>query len=169
MNTSHGVDKDPPWKHKLYFQKNLELTLIYISSIIPCDRKYSQSEYRSTSWWFFKESVWAMSPPNFSTDDWGIWASPPETTRTPVQGGYPQYHSILSPPRRASLLVPLPLDLSTSLPPEFAHYLLCVFCVVPGIEPLCKNTANWKRLLTHLLKNNNYSVHVVLLLPWPKS
>ena len=39
--------------------------------------------------------------------------------RTPVQGGYPRYHSILSPPRRASLLIPLFLDLSASLPPEF--------------------------------------------------
>ena len=61
--------------------------------------------------------------------DWGIWASPPETTRTPVQGGYPQYHSILSPPRRASLLVPLPLDLSTSLPPEFCPLpIVCFLC-----------------------------------------
>ena len=89
-------------------------------------------------------------------------------------------------PKPQTPLPPVPLDLISPqegfspgpLTPRFkhfpttrifAHYLLCVFCVVPGIEPLCKNTANWKRLLTHLLKNNNYSVHVVLLLPWPKS
>ena len=24
---------------------------------------------------------------------------------------------------------------------------MCVFCVVPGIEPLCETTANWKSLL----------------------
>ena len=49
-----------------------------------------------------------------------------------VQGGYPMYHSILSHPRRASLLVPLPLDLSASLP-----FVSCVFCLVYSVEPLC--------------------------------
>ena len=62
--------------------------------------------------------------------------------RTPVQGGYPRYHAILSPPRRASLLVPLPVDLSASLPPEFCQHFLCVFCVVPGIQPLCEPPSN---------------------------
>jgi len=60
--------------------------------------------------------------------DWGIWASPPETDQDTCLGGYHQYHLILSPPRRASLLVPLPLDLSTSLPPEFCPLLLCFLC-----------------------------------------
>ena len=61
--------------------------------------------------------------------DWGIWASPPETIRTPVQGGYPRYHSIFPPTRRASLLVPLPLDLSASLPPEFCPLpFVCFLC-----------------------------------------
>ena len=36
--------------------------------------------------------------------DWGIWASPPgDWSGPPVQGDYPRYHSIMSPPRRASL------------------------------------------------------------------
>ena len=71
--------------------------------------------------------------------------------RTPVRGGYAWYHLILSPPRMASLLVPLPLDLSTSLPPEFLPITFCVFCVVPGIEPLCDTTANRKSLLIFAL------------------
>ena len=68
--------------------------------------------------------------------------------RTPVQGGYPRYHSILSPPRRASLLVPLPLDLSASLPPEFCHYLLCFFLCGTRCRALLQNTANRKSLLS---------------------
>ena len=48
-----------------------------------------------------------------------------------VQGGYSLCHSILSHPRRASLLVPLPLDLSASLP-----FVSCVFCLVYSVEPL---------------------------------
>ena len=55
----------------------------------------------------------------------GYGPHPWRLIRTPVQGGYPRYHSILSPPRRASLLVPLPLDLSTSLPPEICK-LVCL-------------------------------------------
>ena len=54
---------------------------------------------------------------------------PQRLIRTPVQGGYAWYHSILSPPRRASPLVPLPLDLSASLPPEFLPIIFCVFSV----------------------------------------
>ena len=58
--------------------------------------------------------------------DWAIWASPPETTRTPVQGGYPRYHSILSSPQEG---VPLSLDLSASLPPEFCPLpIVCFVC-----------------------------------------
>ena len=54
----------------------------------------------------------------------------------------------------ASLLVPLPLDLSPFLPLEFCHYFLSVFCVVPGIEPLCETTANWKSLLMVIMVEN---------------
>ena len=47
--------------------------------------------------------------------------------RTPVQGGYPRFHLILSLPRRASLLVPLPLELSATriLPITF----VCFLCI----------------------------------------
>ena len=81
----------------------------------------------------------------------GYGPHPRRLIRTPVQGGYPRYHSILSPPRRASLLVPLPLDLSASLPPEFLPITFCVFCLVPAIEPLCETTANRKSLLIDAL------------------
>ena len=62
--------------------------------------------------------------------DWGIWASPPETDQDSCPGWLPLVpHSILSPPRRASLLVPLPLDLSASLPPEFCPLpFVCFLC-----------------------------------------
>ena len=61
--------------------------------------------------------------------DCGIWASSPETDQDSCQGGYSRYHSILSPPRRASLLVPLALDLSASLPPEFCPLpFVCFLC-----------------------------------------
>ena len=66
----------------------------------------------------------------------GYGPHPRRLIRTPVQGGYPRYHSILSPPRRASLLVPLPLDLSASLPPEF--------CPLPFVCFLC---GTWHRAL----------------------
>ena len=46
-----------------------------------------------------------------------------------VQGGYPMCHSILSHPKRASLLVPLPLDLGAPLLPVFFRLLSCVFSV----------------------------------------
>ena len=65
-----------------------------------------------------------------------------QSSGPPVQGDYPRYHSIMSPPMRASLLVPLPLELSTSLPLEVAYYLLCIFCVTPCLEPQRKTTAN---------------------------
>ena len=61
--------------------------------------------------------------------DWGIWAHPRRLIRIPVRAGYPRYHTTLSPPGRVSLLVPLPLDLSTSLPQEFFPLLsVCSLC-----------------------------------------
>ena len=35
-----------------------------------------------------------------------------------------------------------------SLPPEVAHYLLCIFYVTSCLEPQCKTTAKWKTLLS---------------------
>ena len=59
----------------------------------------------------------------------GYGPHPRRLIRTPVQGGYPRYHLILSPPRRVSLLVPLSLDLSSSLPPEFCPLpFVCFLC-----------------------------------------
>ena len=52
-----------------------------------------------------------------------------------VQGGYPVYHSILSHPRRPSLLDPLPLDLSASLlfsVSPAGRKILLTICLVPG-------------------------------------
>ena len=78
----------------------------------------------------------------------GYGPHPRRLIRTPVQGGYPCYHSILSPPRRASLLVPLSLDLSASLPPEFCPLPFGCFLCGTDIKHLCENTANWKTLLS---------------------
>ena len=61
----------------------------------------------------------------------------------------------------ASLLIPLPLDLSASLPPEFLPITFCVFCVVPGIEPLCETTANRKSLLIDNLFLRKLLYHTV--------
>ena len=75
--------------------------------------------------------------------DWGICASPPETDQDSCPGWLP--------PVPLDLVFPqggfLPLDLSAFLPPEFCPYFLCVFCVVPGIAPLCETSVNWKSLL----------------------
>ena len=77
----------------------------------------------------------------------GYGPHPPRLIRTPVQGGYPRYHSILYPPRRASLLVPLSLDLSASLPPEFCPLpFVCFLCGTRHRAFYAKSTANWKSL-----------------------
>ena len=61
----------------------------------------------------------------------------------------------------ASLLVPLLLDLSASLPPEFLPIAFCVFCVVPSIEPLYETTANRKSLLIDALFLRKLLYHTV--------
>ena len=61
--------------------------------------------------------------------DWGIWALPPETDQDSCPGWLPPVPLDLVSPRRASLLVPLPLDLGTSLPQEFCPLLsVCFLC-----------------------------------------
>ena len=83
---------------------------------------------------------------SLAPSDWGIWASPLETDQDSPPGWLPL----------------VPLDLVSpqegfspgSLTPRFKHLpasrilpiKFCVFSVVLGIEPLCKNTANWKNL-----------------------
>ena len=61
--------------------------------------------------------------------DWGIWASPPETDQDSCPGWLPPVPHNLVFPRRASLLVPFPLYLSASLPPEFCPLpFVCFLC-----------------------------------------
>ena len=61
--------------------------------------------------------------------DWGIGASPQRLIRTPVQGGYPWYHSILSPPIEGLLSwSPYPYIYLLPCHQNFANYL-CVFSV----------------------------------------
>ena len=63
------------------------------------------------------------------------------------------------PPMMASLLVPLPLYLSASLPPELCP-LRFVFSVYIWHRTLCETTANWKSLSIMgqpLWKNANFS------------
>ena len=62
-----------------------------------------------------------------------------------VQGGYPLYHSILSHPRRPSLLDPLPLDLSASL-----LFVSCVFCLVYSVEPSCETISRSEDFINDL-------------------
>ena len=84
-------------------------------------------------------------------------------------GGYPRYHSILSPPP-PSVLSFLTPDWLFSCNTIFQKYFccsrfsrfdckrfpttrilsisfLCVFCSLSGVEPLCQTTADWKSLL----------------------
>ena len=70
----------------------------------------------------------------------GYGPHPRRLIRTPVQGGYPRYHSILSPPRRASLLVPLSLDLSASLPLEFCPLPFVCFLCGTRHRPIMRKT-----------------------------
>ena len=61
--------------------------------------------------------------------DWGIWASPPETDQESCSGWLPRVPLDLVSPRKASLLVPLPLDLNASLTPEFCPLpFVCFLC-----------------------------------------
>ena len=79
---------------------------------------------------------------------WGIWASPPETDQDSCPGWLPLVPLDLVSPQEG--FPPGPLTPRFKCFPAtriFAHYFLCVFCVVPGIEPLCETTANWNSLL----------------------
>ena len=83
----------------------------------------------------------------------GYGPHPRRLIRTPVQGGYPRYHSILYPPRRASLLVPLSLDLSASLPPEFCPLpFVCFLCGTRHRALVRKHCHYWKSLLIFSIK-----------------
>ena len=95
---------------------------------------------------------WSLVPPGlYSTQegqpswfplvpsDWGIWASPPETDQDSCPGWLPLVPLDSCLPQEGFFLVPLPLDLSASLPPVFFPLVfLCVFCVVCSVEPLCE-------------------------------
>ena len=64
----------------------------------------------------------------------------------------------MSPLGRASFLVPLPLELSASLPPKVAHYSLCIFCVPLAYSRHAKTSANWKSLLNDCLLASGLSL-----------
>ena len=87
---------------------------------------------------------------------------PQRLIRTPVKGGYPRYHSILSFPGRASLLVPLPLDLSAFLPPVICPLIFCVFSVWYTAKNLyAKPSADREILLTIcLVPRPHYSAQI---------
>ena len=96
--------------------------------------------------------------------DWGIWASPTETDRDSCPGWLPPVPLDLVSPREGFS----PGPLTPSLKPchkNFAHYFLYVFCVVPGIEPLCETTCQLEEfikkeifsILTTVFKNHNNS------------
>ena len=82
----------------------------------------------------------------------GYGLHPQRLIRTPVQGGYPWYHSILSPPRRASLLVPLSVDLSTSLPPEFCPLPFVCFLCDTDIKHFCEKHCQLEEFIKYCLK-----------------
>ena len=80
---------------------------------------------------------------------WGTWASPLETDQDSRPGWLPPVPLDFVSPRRASLLVPLSLDLSASLPPEFCLLPFVCFLCGTDIKHLYENIANWKSLLSH--------------------
>ena len=61
----------------------------------------------------------------------GYGTLPMETEQDSCPGWLPRDHSILSPPRRAPLLVPLPLDQSVSVPPKILP-LSFLWCFLLG-------------------------------------
>ena len=74
--------------------------------------------------------------------------TPQRLIRTFDQEGYSPYHSILSPQRRASLLVPLPLDSSASLCQNSAHHFPEVFSVWKNcLELRCKTIHQSKEFI----------------------
>ena len=74
--------------------------------------------------------------------------TPQRLIRTFDQEGYSPYHSILFPQRRASLLVPLPLDSSASLCQNSAHHFPEVFSVWKNcLELRCKTIHQSKEFI----------------------
>ena len=80
----------------------------HIHSLVPWLYNYcfSKSSGREVQPWlhFTQSKTWFSLVPS----DWGIWASPLKTDQDSSSGLLPRYHLILSRPRRASLMVPLP-------------------------------------------------------------
>ena len=67
-------------------------------------------------------STWSVLHPGgpaLVPSDWGIWASPPETDQDSCPGWLPLVPLDSCLPQEGFFLVPLPLDLSASLPPVF--------------------------------------------------
>ena len=97
--------------------------------------------------------LWSVLHPSWFPlvlSDWGIWASTPETDwdsypgdRSTTLGMVPL--DLFSPKEGFS---PGPLTSRLKRFPATRILPILVFGVVPGIEPLCETTANWKSLLT---------------------
>ena len=96
----------------------------------------------------------------------GYGPHPRRLIRTPVQGGYPRYHSILSPPRRTSLLVPLSLDLRASLPPEFCPLPFVCFLCGTDIKHLCVKQCQLEEFINCPFANHVEGKLKMLLIRW---
>ena len=96
----------------------------------------------------------------------GYGPHPRRLIRTPVQGGYPRYHSILSPPRRTSLLVPLSLDFRASLPPEFCPLPFVCFLCDTDIKHLCVKQCQLEEFINCPFANHVEGKLKMLLIRW---
>ena len=98
----------------------------------------------------------------------GYGPHPRRLIRTPVQGDYPRYHSILSPPRRTFLLVPLSLDLRASLPPEFCPLPFVCFLCGTDIKHLCVKHCQLEEFINFPFANHVEGKLKMLLIRWER-
>ena len=92
----------------------------------------------------------------------GYRSHPRRLIWTPVQGGYPGYHSILVFPRRASSWSPYPQILALPCHQYFSHQFSCVFSVQCAAQNLyAKPSTDRKILLTIcLVPRPHYSAQI---------
>lgn len=100
------------------------------------------------SWSFLTRDSPPLLVPFSSYWQGDMGLTPRRLIRTLDQEGYSLYHSILFPQRRASLLVPLPLDSRASRCQNSAHHFLKVFSVWYNcLELKCKTINQSKELI----------------------